>query len=524
MATDLPTPAGAFTRAKTGLVRPVGTRDVFFFGWQSAALSFIVFMVLAWGAYPGASMELASLLAMLGGVVIAACYGLVATLYPRSGAEYVFLSRTLHPAVGFALSFSFAFWLMFSLGIGGALACVFAVSPLLAGIAVQEHSAALLGLANWLAEPAGMFLGGSAVVALLGYLHYRGAGGYFRWQRWASYLSLVSLAATVVVLVLAATGVLDFRANFDRLAGPGSYQQVVAGGRAAGDVPFSLTATWHFALWPVIALWFTNMAAAFSGEVKDVRRGQLVGMVGSVIVAGIAFIVLTFLYRTVFGADFLLAAAHSGVPLGAPPQVPFFTAIAGGNLAVTVITGLWVVAITLFTAGVTLAYPSRTMLAWSLDGKAPRRLGDVNDRYHSPHWIILACVAVAETALALFAFTHVLGIISGYVGFMANFLVVCAWCVLFPFLRRETFENSPIAWRIHGVPVLTILAVLATASIVPIMDRLAQDTTFSVNPAVGVWASAIVITTGFGWFYGWRAYQRRRGIDLDRRYTQIPVE
>src|SRR4051812_38818066 len=98
MAADLPAPMGPFTRARTGLVRQVGTRDVFFFGWQIITLSYLVVIVLAWGAYPGASMELAALLAMAGGLAITACYGLLARVFPRSGAEYVFLSRTLHPA------------------------------------------------------------------------------------------------------------------------------------------------------------------------------------------------------------------------------------------------------------------------------------------------------------------------------------------------------------------------------------------------------------------------------------------
>src|SRR2546421_3866817 len=155
MAVNPPAPAGVFTRASSGLVRQVATRDVFFFGWQVIALSYIVFIVLAWGAYPGASMELASLLAMIGGVAIASCYGLVARVYPRSGAEYVFLSRTLHPAVGFTLSFSFALWEMFFTGVNAALMCQFAISPLLAGIGVQAHRPALRHAAAGGSGPAG---------------------------------------------------------------------------------------------------------------------------------------------------------------------------------------------------------------------------------------------------------------------------------------------------------------------------------------------------------------------------------
>ena len=120
MAATQPSSRGVFTRASSGLVRQVRTTDVFFFGFTTIALSYIVFTILSWSAYPGASMELATIIAIVGALGIGGTYALFASMYPRSGGEYVFLSRTLHPLVGFALSFSFAFWQMFYLGLNGA--------------------------------------------------------------------------------------------------------------------------------------------------------------------------------------------------------------------------------------------------------------------------------------------------------------------------------------------------------------------------------------------------------------------
>jgi amino acid transporter len=516
-----------FTRASSGLVRQVRTNDVFFFGWQTIALSYIVFTVLAWGAYPGASMELASLFAMLGGIAIAGCYALLATVYPRSGAEYVFLSRSLHPAVGFALSFSFTFWQMFYIGINGAFLSLFAVSPVLAGIGVLAGSTALIDLAGWFGAGWGVFLCGSAMILVMGYLHYRGAGMYFRWQRWASYLSIASLLVTVVVLILAASGALDFRANFDALAGQGAYQGVIDKGVEAGAAPlapFSLGETWKFVLWPAFSLWFAITAVSFSGEVKNVRRGQLVGLIGSIVAMGVSFIVLMALYRGAFGSDFMLSAAAAGIPLDAPPYVPFLTAIAGSNVLLAIVTSLWVVTIAVFVGGTAFIYPSRTLLAWSIDGLAPERLGDVNARHHSPHLAIAVCVVVAEITLALYAFTSLLGVVSGFLGLAINFLVVCAWSIFFPYVRRETFENSPIAWRVGGIPVLSILGLVATAFVIPMIFRLLVDTTFSLNLAFVIWGAVIAIAAGFAWYYGWRAFQRRRGVDLSGRYAEIPIE
>jgi amino acid transporter len=527
MATRPPADPGVFTRASSGLVRQIRTDDVFFFGWQTIGLSYIVFTIAAWGAYPGASMELASFLAMIGGLAIGTCYALLATVYPRSGAEYVFLSRSLHPSVGFALSFNFAYWQMFYIGINGAFLSLFAISPVLAGIAVQAHSPGLLSAASWFGGHWGVFVGGSAAVLVMGYLHYRGAGLYFRWQRWATYLSIFSLVATIVVLLLALAGVFDFQANFNHLAGAGAYQKVVAAGIRAGVAPahsFSLGQTWNFVLWPALSLWFAICAVSFSGEVKNVKRGQLIGINGSVLATGIAFIVLMALYRGVFGSSFMLSAAARGVPLKAPPYVPFFTAIAGGNVVLTIIISLWLVTIAVFVTGTTYLYPSRTLVAWSIDGMAPKWLGNVNERYHSPHWSIAVCAAVAEIMLALFAFTSLLGLASGFLGLIMNFLVVCAWSIFFPFVRRETFEGSPIAWRIRGVPVMMVIGLVATAFIVPMIYRLLVDKTFSPDLTFVYWGAAVAIGAGFLWYLAWGMYQRRRGVDLGRRYAEIPIE
>jgi amino acid transporter len=527
MATEMPRTEGVFTRTSSGLVRAIGARDVFFFGFQTIALSYIVFTVLVWGAYPGASMELATVLATIGGLAIGACYAMVAAVYPRSGAEYVFLSRSLHPSVGFAFSFSFAFWQMFYFGINGAFFCLFALSPVLAGLGVQAHSQGLIDLATWFSGKWGIFLGGSAVVLFMGYLHYRGAGGYFRWQRVASYLAIASLAVTILVLLLAAVGILDFQANFDELAGAGAYDQVVADGVAAAaapPAPFSLGQTWNFVLWPAFSLWFAITAVSFSGEVRNVQRGQMRGIVGSVLAMGVAFVALMVLYRGAFGDDFMLSAAAIGVPLEAPPFVPFFTAIAGGNTLLTILMSVWVAVIALFVTGTAVLYPSRTMLAWSVDGMAPSRLADVNDRYHSPHWAILVCVIVAEITLALFAFTTLLGVVSGFLGLAVNFLLVCGWSIVFPSVRKETFESSPIAWRVAGVPVLSLIGLVAVAFIVPMLYRLLRDTTFSLNLKFVVWGAIAAVGAGFAWYLGWRAYQRGKGVELDRRYAEIPIE
>src|SRR5262249_8189974 len=128
-------------------------------------------------------------------------------------------------------------------------------------------------------------------------------------------------------------------------------------------------------------------------------------MTGAMILLGIAFMVLTALYQASLGASFLVSSATHGLPINAPPYTPFLTAVAGGNVVLTVLISLWILILVFFLIGTTLLYASQATLAWRIAGIAPQRLGDVNEKYHSPYSSLLMWAVVGEIFLALYAFT-----------------------------------------------------------------------------------------------------------------------
>jgi amino acid transporter len=534
MATEMPTQTGVFTRASSGLVRQVKTVDVMSYGIQQIALSYIVFIVLFWLFYPGANMPLASLIATIAGLAMGVCYAMFSTLYPRSGGEYVYLSRTLFPAAGFMVSFSFAFWETFYTGINGAFFSLYSVSPFLAALGLQTHNQALLNASTWFSGHWGIFIGGSAMIIGLTWLQLLGAGVYFKWQRWATYLALGSLAVTLIVLFLGWTGALNFKSHFDALAGSGAYDKIVAEGVKAGVAPapaFNFGETMKFMLWPAFSIWFAVASTSFSGEIKNVQRSQLIGITTAMVLMGGAFILLTAGYTGAFGSNFILSAnnnylAGTGtqMPQGVPPYVPLLTGILGGNAILTVIMSFWVLAIAVFVTGTTLVYSSRAALAWSIDGVAPEWLGRVNEKYHSPHWALIMWAIIGEIFLGLYAFTTLLGPISGFTGLAVSFVVVSLWAVFFPFVRKETFENSPIAWRIGGFPVMSLLGIVASILVCYGFYRLLIDNTFSLNLKFSNWGMILGLVFALIWFYAWKAYRKSQGVNLDRRYAEIPIE
>jgi amino acid transporter len=520
--TFMPAPSGVFTRASSGLVRQVKAQDVIYYGWQQIALSYLIFIVLAWSAYPGASMEWATVLATAGGLALGVCYALLSSVYPRSGGEYVFISRIIHPAVGFTASFSFTFWQAFYYGINGAFLAIYAASPFCGVLGVQLNSPGLLDASTWFGSHWGIFITGSVMVLFFALLQSTGLARYFRWQRWASYVAAISLVITIVVLILAATGVLDFKSNFDHLAGSGAYDQIVKGTVAASN---SFSSTVKFMIWPAFSLWFAVASVSFAGEVKDVARGQLIGINGAILSMGVAMLVLVYLFRAAFGSAFLLASGTSShYTLAAAPFVNVFTGIAGNNPVLTVLTFLWVLIIAFFVGGTCLVYMSRAMLAWSIDGVAPEKLGQVSERFHAPQIAIAVCFVLGEIWLGLFSFTSLLGPISGFIGFTLSFLLVSLTAIVFPFLRKESFENSPIAWRWGGIPVITIVGVISLIFNVVATWRILVDSAYTPNLAFADGGAGIVIAAGVIIFYAMRYFRKRQGTDIDARYREIPIE
>jgi amino acid transporter len=511
---------GVFTRASSGLVRQVSTSDTIYYGAMAITIAYMVFIVTAWASYPGSSMELATLLVVVGGSLLGVVYALFASVYPRSGGEYVFLSRVVHPSVGFVISFIQAFWYAFYFGLNGAFFAIYGLAPLFIVLGIQWHSSGLTSAGTWFSSHNGIFVMGSLMILFIGFMVYRGMRGFFRLQRWAGLFALGSVALTLVLLILGSTGVLHFATNFNAIAGSGAYAAV---SKAAAAPGFGLVATFNFMVWPAFSILFSVNMVSFSGEVKNVRRGPLIGIVGSMIVTGVLMILLMVFARGAFGDRFLLAAPTSAkVPV--PPFINVFASILGNNGILTILISLWVIFVIPFALGSNVIYSSRAMLAWGLDGVAPRSFANVSERRHTPVFAIVTLVVLAEIALAIFTYTTLVAILSGFLGFAIAFLVVCLAGVFFPFTHKQTLERSPANIKVAGIPLMTICGVLAAPFIGFIAYRTAVDKALGANAHISLIVNGILIAVGFGWFYALRWYRRHRGEDVDRRFKEIPIE
>ncbi|MGB9668770.1 MAG: amino acid permease, partial [Anaerolineales bacterium] len=106
----------AFARKASGLVRGLSFIDSFGVGFMNQGLtpSMWVMISLGLGVYTGGNLIIATLLsALLCGIGFSLVWGILGGSMPRSGGEYIYNSRILHPLIGIAESFGNAFvWIM----------------------------------------------------------------------------------------------------------------------------------------------------------------------------------------------------------------------------------------------------------------------------------------------------------------------------------------------------------------------------------------------------------------------------
>jgi amino acid transporter len=529
---------GQFTRKATGLVREGRTRDALFYNvmWSSVGLTF-AFYWLFYAFYPGSNALLAFLVAAALGLPGAFLYAMLTQLMPRTGGDYVFNSRSLHPSLGFASNFSYSFWLAVVIGVYTTYIAAYGAGALARTIAGYTGSTGWLDVGDWFAGEWGLFLTGTAV--LLGSAAMFALGGvrlFFRVQA-AAFAVYVLGAILVPILVGLFQSKSGFVANFDEYAANlGTKDAAAALQASAADGGFAATGfDLETTLKSVSIFWFIFgfifSSTYFAGEIRLQKRTHLISMPGAVLLVVVLLLLLVPAFTHVADYTFngqlgLADPAAYGFAAGAPAY-PELIGIAGGSSIVGI------VAIVGFTVGLlmwlpqTLLLVSRNMFAWSFDRVMPAALSRVEPRSRSPLVAIGVMTALSIASTAVYAFTDWFSSISALLGLSLSLLVTALGGTLLPFRHRALVDASPYGRKVAGIPVLTLVGALAVIGFGAAVGILLWDpgsgASLSEDPGklvlcLGVYAGALAF-----WFAA-RAVRRSQGVDLDLAYRELPAE
>jgi APA family basic amino acid/polyamine antiporter len=519
-----------FSRKATGLVRAASLRDVLAFNinMQNVFIGVLFSLLLIPPLYPGANIYAATLIALIASLPVSWVYAKLAGVFPRSGGDYVFVSRILHPALAFTSNLSYCIWGVFYIGVSGVFLGIYGVAPLLRALGAYSGSAALADAGNWFAEPLGNFVMAVGLIALFTAIFiFGGMRLYFRIQAVNFTVASLCLLGLIVWGLLASRG--SALANLDEQIGSiggGSLSGLAAG---STDAPFSLKETIFAAIWPWLAFNSAIYSTYMGGEVKQADRNQAVGIMGALIWAGAWMLAATWAMLQAFGNTFWANLGNADPAEFGLSTTPTFGEVSGYALGNAVVATILMIGLALWTYVWIAPYTvlvTRSALAWSLDRIGPAKLAWVHPRTHSPVWGLVTIFVIGCITSALYAFAN-LSVLTGTIGLTASMIVVAIAGALLPYRKRELWRASPARGRLGGVPTITVVALAAIPLLCLMEWALISDVnsgaSLSGNPVRFAFVIALFLV-GLPLYYAIRSVQRRRGIDIDLAYKEIPPE
>jgi amino acid transporter len=543
---------GLFSRNATGLVREVSLFDAFVMNTlgMNVAVGAVFLFLQAPAAFPNGSM----LVAVLIGTVVMAftllwVYSEFSAAMPRSGGDYVFVSRALHPFVGWLLSWSQGLWLIFFwIGFNAWFALTFAVPVALSTIGTVTGQHLWLRLSNDLLAKFSLFgittqwwvlVLGTVINVAFALLLVLGGHGYWRWQKVFFLFAGGSILVAVVLLVVRGGGFAGSWNAFAAKAGGLRFDQIIPAAKAAGYTGpsggFNLSQTLLMLPWVFFVVGYAQGSAQIGGEVKRASRTQYLAMVGGVLVNGAVLALLVLLFTRATSSEWIGSLGYLannspdklGLPGGLPPGFNFIVSLLTQNTALLAFLGLGFVFWALLGTPLSELQATRYMLAWSLDRTVPPRIGEVSERFHTPVGAIAFCTITGEVALVALVTVAQASLLGALLAQILAFIIVSLAGVVFPFRAREVWESAG-GRRLFGVPAVTLAGIGGVVVLGALLGTFILNSTvnatFAVTRRLSVEFMIGVVVVGVIWYAVAWMVNRSRGVDLGLVYREIPPE
>jgi amino acid transporter len=517
---------------------------------MNVAVGSVLLLQQAPAIFPGGSMVLSVIIGtLIMAFTLLWVYSEFAAAMPRSGGDYVFVSRALHPFLGWLLSWSQGIWLIFFwIGFNAWFALVVAAPTAMVTIGSVTGDQAWINAANGLLAKHDflgihmqwyVFLFGTLLNVLFALLLIFGGRVYWRAQKWLFLVAGLAILAMVALLLVRGTSIASSWDAFATKNGTLKYGQVIPAAQAAGftgaHASFSLTATLLMLPWVFFVVGYAQGSAQIGGEVKRASRSQYYAMVGGVLINGLVLAVIVLLTTHAVGTSWLrsvdyLAAndpSKLGLPGGLPPGVNFLVALLTHNIVLLALLGVGFVIWALMGTPLSELQATRYMLAWGLDRSAPQRLGRVSDRLHTPVTAIVFCTVTGELALLALINIAQASLLGALLAQIAAFILVSAAGIAFPYRLRNVWESAG-GRRLLGVPAVMLAGIGGVIALGALLLLFIFNKTISAQFAVTAHLSVEfmlgVVIAGALWYIGAYLVNRRRGINLNLAYKEIPPE
>jgi len=497
--------------------------------------------------------------------ILALIFASLTSVMPRSGGDYVFTSRIVHPFLGWMESWT--------LVIASILIIAFEVPLVLRNLQI---TARIIGIGagghffknanSWFTDSTGSITGSPGFIGSLVVLAVIGAVVVLptrTFHRVVTALAAFGVAGFVAMFIfgLAATSRSSFERNLPHYTGGVTAAKIAASGKAdflAGTSHHFLSDLFSTTVFPfllsILLFQFIGFqySAYIAGEVRgNVRRGVTIALLGALAIGVLANSLYVdaisnhfgFATNVSWGASYWGFNSHlSALPLGQPNSMPLLAVIANH--------GLWPIWMLISLAGtvfpfllcpVYINFISRMQLAWSLDRQVPEWFGRVNERLRTPLNAILATLGLTAVFLffqsynALPKFLATTGNKLNLAGtaWFAIVMALLTWtlpgvnALLVRFRRPDLVRNAPFSKALPWLGLVWLVFpvwIYIFAVFKPIEKSLSGTGRLHYLETNGILDALVFFAIGLVIYLAMWLRSRAAGVDTKMLFTELPPD
>lgn len=259
-------------KSNVGVARQISPIDTMIYSAANPGLMFaLVYIMWAPYLYPGAHMVWA-VVAVAQMFVISGLYWLLSVAMPRSGGEYIYISRILHPALGLMSSFMITLTSISWTGILLNWIVKWSIVEFFYSMSIiRGNDPMWLGLAQFFDTRIMHAIIGTVLLLVIYYIYYKGT-------KWMVRLAYATLGATIVgaitfIVANILSGPDAFAANFTELTGLAYADVIKLAGEDGYPTKFLLEATFMAgSTYIILNTLGSTYGANLAGEVRNVQK------------------------------------------------------------------------------------------------------------------------------------------------------------------------------------------------------------------------------------------------------------
>ena len=518
-----------------GVARQISPVDTLIYSAANPGLMFaLVYIMWAPFLYPGAHMVWA-ILAVSQMFIIAGLYWLFSVSMPRSGGEYIYISRIMHPSLGLMSSFMITFTSISWTGILLNWIVKWSIVEFFYSMAlINGNDPAWLKLAEFFNTNIMHAIICTALLLLIYYIYYKGT----KWMVRLAYVTLTATLIGAVVFIIAniVTGQGTFAANFTQLTGL-AYDDVIKIAKEDGyTTKFLFGATFMAgSTYIILNTLGSTFGANLAGEVRNVQKSQLLALFGSIAILMIVWTIFYGMTYVNFGdiwsnsLYYLYNAGHEAYPFqGYDPFITIMIGIMTKNpIFVFLIAICFAVATFGSAAGLGFG-PSRNFVAWSFDRLIPSKFMELNPKTNSPTY------ALRTVIIGAWIFSMVDIFLPSWTANIAYtiFTWFLAWIflgisgIIFSTRKKILFNSSPpiVKTKFLGMHLITILGWITLAISVSICYYLLIPFFRGDLPFTMIVVSLSLMFIPIFIYYMTKRLYAQKGVDIDIQFQEIPSD